>query len=57
MRKCNMHIPMKDVKSQYLSKRIFWQHHALGKWNICILEIAISDSDEYVLAIGQLDSV
>ena len=52
-----MHIPMKDVKCQYLSKRIFWQHHVLGELNICTLEIAISNSDEYVLAFGQLDSV
>ena len=34
-----------------------WQYHVLGKWNICSLEIAISDSDEYVFACGQLDSV
>ena len=45
------------VKCQYLSKRIFWQHHVLGKWNICTLEIAIGDDDEYVLTFGQLDSV
>ena len=55
--RCNMHIPMKDVKCQYLNKRIFWQQNVLGKWNICTLEIAISDTDEYVLAYGQLDSV
>ena len=55
--KMHMHIPMRDVKFQYLSKIIFWQHHVLGKWNIRTLEIAISDSDEYVLAYGQLDSV
>ena len=55
--RCSMHIPNKDVKYQYLGKRIFWQHHVLGKWNICTLEITISDSGEYVLAYGQLDSV
>ena len=54
---CNMHIPMKNVKCQYLSKRIFQQHNVLGKWNISILEIAIGDSNEHVLAYGQLDSV
>ena len=55
--RCNMHIPMKNVKCQNLSKRTFWQHTVLGKWNICTLEIAISDIDEYVLAYRQLDSV
>ena len=39
------------VKCQYLSKRIFWQHHVMGKWNISTLEIAISDSDEYVFCV------
>ena len=31
IRRCNMHIPMKDVKCQYLSKTTFWQHHVLVK--------------------------
>ena len=52
-----MHIPMKDVKILYLRKIIFWPHHVLGEWNICTLEIAISDSDKYVLVCGQYDSV
>ena len=57
IRRCNMHISIKGVEYQYLSQRIFWQYHALGKWNICTLEIAISDSDEYVFACRQLDNV
>ena len=28
--RCNMNIPMKDVKCQYLNKRRYWQRNVLG---------------------------
>ena len=43
IRRCNMHIPMKDVKFLYLSKIIFWQHHVWGKCcfvsSICVTRL------------------
>ena len=54
IRRCNMHIPRKDVKCHYLSKGIF---DSIMFWVNEILEIAISDSNEYALACEQLESV
>ena len=49
--RCNMPIPMKDVKCQYLNKRISWQRNVLGNISKMTLGIAISDIDEYVFSV------